>query len=250
MKMTFKDKVVIVTGASAGIGQAIALAFAKEGADLVVASRSIEESETPKQIQDLGSRVLAVKTDVGVQEQVETMINRAAEEYGRIDVLVNDAWWMDMVAAEMSDMEPEAVEAQLNTFKGYINTVRAVLPHMREQKYGRVINITSIGGKIKNPMWPVYSALKAGVAHFTRSVADVLARDGITINCVGPGLINDDATIRALTEEGAKGMAALIPVGRIGEFEDITRAVLFMADEEAGFITGQELTVCGGQSPY
>jgi NAD(P)-dependent dehydrogenase (short-subunit alcohol dehydrogenase family) len=121
---------------------------------------------------------------------------------------------------------------------------------MREQKYGRIINITSIGGKIKNPMWPVYRALKAGIAHFSRSVADVLARDGITINCVGPGLINDDATIRTLTEEVAAGMAGLIAVGRMGEFEDITRAVLFMADEAAGFITGQELTVCGGQSPY
>jgi acetoacetyl-CoA reductase len=121
---------------------------------------------------------------------------------------------------------------------------------MREQKYGRIVNISSIGGKIKNPMWPVYSGLKAGIAHFTRSTSDVLARDGITINCVGPGLINDEATIRALTEEGTAGMAAIIPVGRIGEFEDINRAVLFMADEEAGFITGQELTVCGGQSPY
>ena len=248
--MRFKDKVVIVTGASAGIGQAIALAFAKEGADLVVASRSIEESETPKQIQNLGRRVLAVKTDVGAQEQVEAMVKKAVDEFGQIDVLVNNAWWMDMVAAELSDMEPEAVEAQTNTFKGYISTVRAVMPHMREKKYGRIVNITSIGGKIKNPMWPVYGALKAGLAHFTRCTSDVLARDGITINCVGPGLINDDATKRALTEEGTAGMAALIPVGRIGEFEDITRAVLFMADDGAGFITGQELTVCGGQSPY
>ncbi len=248
--MRFKEKVVIVTGAGSGIGQAIAVAFAGEGADLVVASRRIEESVTPKQIQDLGGRVLAVKTDVGIQEQVEAMVNKAMEEFGRIDVLVNDAWWMNMVPTELSDMEPEAVEAQTNTFKGYINTVRAVLPHMREQKCGRIVNITSLGGKVKNPMWPVYGALKAGIAHFTRCASDVLARDGITINCVGPGLINDDATVRVFTEEGTAGMAAMVPVGRVGELKDITRAVLFMAEDEAEFITGQELTVCGGQSPY
>ncbi len=248
--MSFKDRVVIVTGASSGIGKAIALAFANEGADLVVASRGIEESETPKQIQDLGGRVLAVKTDLGVREQVEAMINKAAEEFGRIDVLINDAWWTDMVPTELMDMEPEAVEAQTATFKGTVYAVRAVLPHMRDQKYGRIINITSLGGKIKNPMWPVYGALKAGLAHFTRCASDVLARDGITINCIGPGLINDELTIRVFSEEGAAGMAAMVPVGRIGELTDITRTVLFIADDEAGFITGQELTVCGGQSPY
>ena len=248
--MRFTEKVVIVTGAGSGIGQAIAIAFAKEGATLVLASRSIEKCDTSRQIQDLGRRALAIKTDVGVQEQVEAMVNKAVQEFGRIDVLVNNAWWMNFVPAELSDMEPEAVEAQTNTFKGYINTVRAVLPHMKEKKYGRIINITSIGGKIKNPMWPVYGALKAGVAHFTRCACEVLARDGITINCVGPGLINDNATKQVFTEEGTAGMAAMIPVGRIGELKDITRAVLFMADDEAGFITGQELTVCGGQSPY
>ncbi len=137
--MRFKDRVVIVTGASSGIGQAIALAFAKEGANLVVASRGIEKSETPKQIQELGRRVLAVKTDVGVREQVEAMINKAVEEFGRIDVLINDAWWMGFNTGELSDMEPEAVEAQTDTFKGCISAVRAVLPHMRAQKYGRII---------------------------------------------------------------------------------------------------------------
>ena len=248
--MKFKDKVVIVTGASSGIGQAIALAFAKEGADMVVASRSIEDSETLKQIQELGNRVLAVKTDMGVLEQVEAMVNKAVDEFGRIDVLVNDAWWMNMVATELSDMEPEAVEAQTATFKGTVYAVRAVLPHMREQKYGRIVNISSVGGKIKNPMWPVYGALKAGLAHFTRCVSDVVARDGVTINCVGPGLIRSVAASRAFTEEGVEGMGAVIPVGRLGEYKDITRAVLFMADEEAGFITGQELTVDGGQGPY
>lgn len=248
--MRFKDKVVIVTGASSGIGQGIAIGFAREGANLVLASRSIEGSETVKQVQDLGRRVLAVKTDVSVPEEVDAMVGKAVHEFGRIDILVNNAWWMYYAANELDDMQPEAVDGQTNTFKGYINTVRAVLPHMRKQKYGRIINITSIGGKMKNPLWPVYSGLKAGVAHFSRSLSDVVARDGITVNCLGPGLIRDDRTISIFTEEGAQGMAALIPVGRMGEFADVNNAIQFLASDESEFITGQELTVCGGQSPY
>ncbi len=248
--MKFRDRVVIVTGASSGIGQAISLAFAREGADLVVASRTIEGSDTPTQIEDLGRQVLAVNTDLGEPDQVAAVISKAIDKFGRIDVLVNNGWWMNMVATELSDMEPEAMNAQLRTFEGTVTAIREVRPHMQKQKYGRIINITSVGGKVKNPMWPVYGALKAGLAHFTRCAGDVLARDGITINCVGPGLIRSVAASRAFTDDGVEGLVCTIPVGRVGTYDDITRTVLFMADEDAGFINNQELTVDGGQGPY
>jgi len=248
--LRFKDKVVIVTGSSRGIGKGIALGFAREGADLVLVARTIEQSSASKEIHALGRRALAVKTDVSVQSEVEEMVKKTMGEFGRIDVLVNNAWWLGFKPDILDDMSAESVEEQAKSFKGYVNCIRAVLPQMRLQKYGNIINITSVGAKIKNPMWPVYGAYKAGIAHFSRCLADVVAREGIRVNCVGPGLTASGSTFSVFTQEAVEGMAAMIPLGRLGEAQDVANACIFLASDEASFITGQHLTVDGGQGPY
>jgi len=248
--LRFKDKVVIVTGSSRGIGKGIAIGFAREGADLVLVARTIGQSSTPREIRALGRRVLAVKTDVSVQSEVEEMVKKTIGKFGRIDVLVNNAWWLGFKTEVLDDMSPESVEEQAKSFKGYINCIRAVLPQMRLQKCGNIINITSIGAKIKNPWWPVYGAYKAGVAHFSRCLSDVVARDGIRVNCVGPGMTASDSTFRIYPKEMRDGMVSAVPLGRIGEAQDAANACIFLASDEASYITGQHLTVDGGHGPY
>ncbi len=248
--MSLKDKVVIVTGASSGMGEGIAVAFAEEGAKVVLASRSIEKTDVPARVKQSGGTPLVVPGDIGKLEDVKNLIQKTMDVFGRIDILVNNAWWMGYAANEMDDLSEEGIEGQTATFKGLIRMVREVLPIMREQKYGRIINITSMASKFKNPLWPVYSGLKAGIAHFSRCVSDVVAKDGITINCVGPGLINIDRTNDIFTVEGTQAMVATIPVGRVGETSDVNNAVLFLSSDASEFITGQELSVCGGQCPY
>lgn len=149
--MRFKDKVAIVTGSSRGIGKVIAIAFAREGADIVVAARSVTESKsslsgtinaTAEEIRALGRRALTVKTDVGVNSDVESMVAKTIEEFGRIDILVNNAWnFENFKMVLLNDFTPEMVDAQINTFKGVLNCCRAVLPQMRKQQFGRIINI-------------------------------------------------------------------------------------------------------------
>jgi len=255
----FKDKVVIVTGSSKGLGKGFAIAFAKEGANVVLAARSLAQpvyregtlNDTEKEIRALGAGggVLAVKTDVGVQSEVEAMVEKTIQEFGRIDVLVNNAWPVIFKADFLDDLRPEMVEPQLNAFRGVLNCCRAVLPQMRSQKYGRIVNITSMGSKQKVPFWPVYAGLKAGVAHFSRSLAMVVGADGIAVNCVGPGLTDSPSSYAAMGDV-IPYATAQTPIPRMGTIEEVANAVLFLASDEASFITGQDLTVDGGSGPY
>ena len=257
--MRFKGKVAIVTGSSRGIGKGLAIAFAKEGADVVLAARSLGKpvyrqgtlNETEKEIRALraGGRVIAIKTDVGVRSEAEAMIESTIKELGRIDVLVNNAWPVVFKSEFLYDLDPEVAEGEINAFRGVLNCCRAVLPQMRSQKYGRIINITSMGSKQKVPFWPVYAGLKAGVAHFSRSLAMVVGADGITVNCVGPGLTDTESSWDAL-KDFIEYMVSQQPVQRMGKIEDVANAVLFLASDEASFITGQDLTVDGGSGPY
>ena len=259
--MRFKDKVVIVTGASRAIGKTIAIAFAREGADLVLAARTVSEEDAPatrpgtimataEEVRALGRRALPVKTDVGVRSEVEEMVKKTVEEFGRIDILVNTAWSVGWKAEPLDDlMRVEESDATIETFRGVVNCFRAVLPHMRSQKYGRIISITSVGAKIKPVPCPVYAGLKAGVAHFSRVVSDVVARDGITVNCVAPGIMATASTFDIFTGlEDA--IAATIPVGRLEEEEEAANAVLWLASDEASYITGAHLSVDGGMAHY
>ena len=197
--MRFQDKVAIVTGSSRGIGKAIAIALARERADLVLAARSVEEPvdrfrlpgtlrATADEIRALGRRALVVRTDVSVRADVEEMARKAIEEFGRTDMLVNNAAVTNVALGASLDMTPEECDLQIDSnFKGTLNWCRAVAPHMVSQHYGRIINITTDAAKMPSATLSIYASSKAGVAHFSRSLAGELGPHGITVNCMAPG---------------------------------------------------------------
>ena len=260
--MTLEGRVAIVTGASRGIGREIALALAREGADLALASRTLTDDQVvletrpgsitavAREVEAIGRRALAIRTDVSVSADVDNLVGTTLSEFGRIDILVNSAWSVVFKADPLDDlMRSDVSDATIGTFKGIVDLTRAVLPHMREAKFGRIINITSVGGKVKVPNAPVYAGLKAGVAHFSRSVSDVVAKDGVTVNCVAPGIIDTPSTFDSYGPL-VELIKAGIPAGRLGREEEVARAVLFLADEASGYLSGVTLSVDGGLAPY
>ena len=260
--MRFKDKVVIATGSSRGIGKAIAIAFAREGADLVLAARSVEEpvdryrlpgtiSATAEEVRALGRRALAVKTDVSVPSDAEEMAKKAVEEFGRIDVLVNCAAFTNLTPTPFHEMTAEECDVQIDTtFKGVLNCCRAVVPRMISQRAGRIINITTAGAKSPAPSLSIYTSCKEAAAQFSRCIARELARHGILVNCIAPGLVRTGVLVPVFTQQTLDLMVANQPIARYAEPEEIARVVLFLASEEASYITGQHLSVDGGISPY
>lgn len=260
--MRFEDKVVIVTGSSRGIGKAIAIAFAKEGADLVLTARSVTESvdrfrlpgtitATAEEVRALGRRALAAKADVSVPGEVDRMARKAVQEFGRIDILVNCAAFTNVTPTLFHEMTPEECDAQIGTtFKGVLNCCRAIVPQMIKQGGGRIINITTAGAKIPSPFLSIYTSCKAAVAHFSRCLAREVSGHGILVNCVAPGVVRTDALVPIFTQEGLDQMIATQPIARCGEPEELAHAVLFLASDQASYVTGQHLCVDGGISPY
>lgn len=246
----FSDKVAIVTGSGQGIGKAIALALARNGAKAVVlADVSGLISAVSKEIEALGSKALPVKCDVTNRESVENMTKTVLDNYGRIDILINNAGIYPLKAfAEMTEKEWDDV-FNVN-MKGIFNCTHTVLPTMRGQRYGRIVNISSIAGAVIGYANLVhYSATKAGIVGFTRSLALEVARDGICVNSVAPGAIETptaQAATEAMPKEVADQMIAAIPLGRWGTPEEIASAVLFLAGEQSSYMTGQCLVVDGG----
>ena len=260
--MRFQDKVAIVTGSSRGIGKAIAIALAREGADLVLAARSVEEPvdrfrlpgtlrATADEIRALGRRVLVVKTDVSVRADVEEMARKAIEEFGRTDMLVNNAAVTNVALGASLDMTPEECDLQIDSnFKGTLNWCRAVAPHMVSQHYGRIINITTDAAKMPSPTLSIYASSKAGVAHFSRSLAGELGPHGITVNCVAPGWTWSGVHVPMFTQDVLDMLVATQPIARFGQPQEIAAAVLFLASDQAGYITGVQLSVDGGLAPF
>ncbi len=261
--MRLRNKIALVTGASRGMGAEIAMTLAREGADVILAARTTEAHETDRnrpgtimdvaeKIRRMGRRALPVKTDVSVLADVERLVDNAIAEFGRIDILVNSAWYVHFTSEPLSDlMDPNMTEATIGTFKGILDITRIVLPIMKKQRYGRIINITSMGAKNKVPNAPVYAGLKAGVAHFTASVAMAVAASGITINCVAPGVIDTKSTFDLPPRTMDFILQQMIPMRRLGKESDIAQAVLFLADDvTANYITGTTITVDGGISHY
>lgn len=244
------------------MGREIALALAREGADLVLAARTVTRAdeqfqtrpgtitEVAEEIQALGRTALAMRCDVSVRNDVEALVEAAITRFGRIDILVNSAWSVVFTASPLDDlMRAEVSDATIGTFRGIVDITRAVLPHMRSRRYGKIINITSVGGKTKVANAPVYAGLKAGVAHFSRSVSAVVAGEGITVNCVAPGIIDTPSTYDSYPGlEGA--FKAMIPAHRLGTETEVARAVLFLADDESSYITGATLSVDGGMTDF
>lgn len=244
--MDFTDKVAVVTGGSRGIGRAIALRLAAEGARVVVNYRGNEAAanEVVAQIKAGGGEAIAVQADVSDMAQAEALIEAARKAFGRVDILVNNAGTTrDTLIMRMSEEDWDVV---LDTnLKGAFNCIKAATRPMMRQRYGRIVNITSVSGLAGNPGQANYASAKAGLIGLTKTVAKELGSRNITCNAVAPGYVPTDLTA-SLPPELVQQAVERSPLGRAGTPEDIAAAVAFLVSDEAGFITGQVLAVDGG----
>jgi NAD(P)-dependent dehydrogenase (short-subunit alcohol dehydrogenase family) len=251
MQMRFKGKVAVVTGSSTGIGEAIALAFGREGAHVVLAARTVEKLRAhADKIRALGGRALPVRTDISILGDVEEMVEKTIHEFGRIDILVNNAAYTEISLKPFSQTLPQEWEGEISTtLKGTLNCCWAVLPQMMKQSYGRIVNVTTAGVKTGSQFLSLYGACKAAVAQFTKSLAMEVMAYGILVNAVAPGMIRTGALDRVFGEELLKAHLASQGVSRLGNAEEAARVVLFLSSDEASYVTGQHWSVCGGLSP-
>ncbi|MBT2581908.1 3-oxoacyl-[acyl-carrier-protein] reductase [Planococcus sp. ISL-109] len=239
-------KTAIITGASRGIGAAIARRFAEQGANIVVNySGSQEKAEAVvREIEQTGGKAIAVKANVADAVAVKAMIDAAMERFGSIDILVNNAGiTRDNLMMRMKEDEWDDV---INTnLKGVFLCTKAVTRQMMKQRHGRIVNIASIVGVMGNAGQANYVAAKAGVIGLTKTTARELASRGITANAVAPGFITTDMTEK-LGEDVQASMLSQIPLARFGAPEDVANAALFLASDEASYVTGQTLNLDGG----
>jgi 3-oxoacyl-[acyl-carrier protein] reductase len=238
-------KVALVTGAAQGIGKAVALVLARNGADIVISDINLEKAEeTAKEVQALGRKALATKVDVATLGDVEKMVESILAQFGKVDILVNNAGIArDKLILRMSEEDWDAV---LNiNLKGTFNCTKAVVRHMSKQKSGKIVNIASVVGEMGNAGQGNYAASKAGVIGFTKTIAREFAQRGINVNAIAPGYIETPMT-DALPDKVKEELKRLIPMDRLGKPEDVAEAVLFLVSESANYITGQVLNVNGG----
>lgn len=240
-----QEKVAIITGASRGIGRAVALKLASEGASIVASARSVEAlAGLVAEIEASGGQALSVPTDITSGEDIERLLAAAMDKYGRVDILVNNAGiTRDALLVRMKDEDWDAVLA--TNLKGAFLCARAAAKIMSKQRTGRIINIASVVGEMGNAGQANYCASKAGMLGLTKSMARELARRNITVNAITPGFIVSDMT-DGLSEKVKQEMLGQIPLGRFGEVEDVAAAVAFLASDQAAYITGQTLGVNGG----
>lgn len=238
----------IVTGGSRGIGRAVAMRLAKDGMNLVINYRgnSAAAEETERLCRELGAEVLLVQGDVSRAEDCEKLAAQAKEAFGRVDVLVNNAGiTRDGLLARMTEEDFRAV-LDVNLV-GPWNMMKAVNRIMMKQRYGRIVNLSSVTGLMGNMGQTNYAAAKAGILGMTKSYAREVAGRGITVNAVAPGFIDTDMT-EAMPEGAKDKIITGIPMGRTGKPEDVAEAVAFLASEQAGYITGEVLRVDGGMA--
>jgi 3-oxoacyl-[acyl-carrier protein] reductase len=243
LKLT--GKVALVTGAAQGIGKAVAMLLARNGANMVVSDINLEKvEETAKEIELIGPKTIAIKVDVSNLKEVEQMVETILEKFGKIDILVNNAGiTRDKLILRMTEEDWDAV---LNVnLKGTFHCTKAVVRHMAKQRSGKIVNIASVVGEMGNASQANYSASKAGVIGLTKTIAREFAQRGINVNAIAPGYIETPMT-EVLPEKVKEELKRLIPMERLGKPEDVAEAVLFLVSEESNYVTGQVLNVNGG----
>ena len=244
--MLLDGRYALVTGASRGIGRAIALRLAAEGAAVALnfAGNVAAAEAVRKEIESAGGKAILVPADVADETAATEMVEKTIEAFGAIDILVNNAGiTRDGLLLRMKEEDWDAV---LNTnLKGVFHCSKAAAKFMMKKRYGRIVNLASVVGLVGNSCQANYAAAKAGVIGFTKALAKELAGRGITANAIAPGFIRSDMT-DVLPDKVKETMLAGIPLGRAGEPEDVAKAALFLASDQAAYITGQVLTVDGG----
>jgi len=244
--MDLENKVALVTGASGGIGRAVALALAAQGADIAVNfSGNVEAAEkVKKEVESLGRKAIIVQASVASSAEVEGMVKSVLDHFGKIDILVNNAGiTRDNLLMRMKEEDWDAVlETNL---KGIFLCTKAVAKPMMKQRSGKIINIASVSGQMGNAGQANYAAAKAGVIGFTKTVARELAPRNITSNAVAPGFIATKMT-DVLPEEVKENILKQVPLARLGNPEEVAHAVVFLASPKADYITGQVISVNGG----
>jgi 3-oxoacyl-[acyl-carrier protein] reductase len=243
--MILNNKIALVTGAAQGIGRDIALALAQDGADVVICDVNLEAAQkTAADIEALGRKALALKTNVAASAEVTAMVDQTIEKFGRVDILVNNAGiTRDGLILRMKDEDWDLVMS-IN-LKGAFLCTKAALKFMTKQRSGTIINIASIVGAMGNAGQANYVASKAGLIGLTKTIAREYANRGITANAVAPGFI-ETAMTQALPENVRTDLAKQIPMGKLGTPEDVANAVRFLASSRASYITGQVIHVNGG----
>ncbi len=244
--MDLVNKVAIVTGAGRGIGKAIAIALAREGANIIAIDVDIQTAEkVAKEIKSLDRQALAIQVDVSDSKEVNRMVELVLKKFNRVDILVNNAAIIKRGSIE--DLTEEDWDRVMDVnLKGAFNCAKAVVGTMKKQRYGKIVNISSIAGKIGDlASAPCYGASKAGMTCLAKSLARELASYNINVNVVAPHAIETDMS-KEWSEEKRKSIIADIPLARLGEPEDVAEAVAFLVSDKAKFITGEVLDVNGG----
>ena len=243
--MSLDEQGAIVTGASRGIGRAVALKLAAAGACVVVTATTLAgAAKTADEVTAAGGKALAVRVDVSVASDVEALFKEATAAFGRLDILVNNAGiTKDGLLLRMKEEDWDAV-LDVN-LKGAFNCTREGAKVMSKARYGRIVNVSSVVGEMGNPGQANYCASKAGMIGLTKSVARELARRNVTVNAVTPGFIETDMT-NELTEKAKEALLEQIPMGKLGSADNVADAVLFLVSGSASYITGHVLSVNGG----
>lgn len=246
MDLDLKEKVAIVTGGGRGIGREIALTLAHEGARVVVADVDESNSITvQKEIEKFGGEAVAHTTDVSSKESVRGMTAKAFEKYRKVDILINNAAVFG--GKLFVDEEEDNWERVINVcLFGVLNCTKAVIDHMIERKYGKIVNIASDSGKVGEARMAVYAAAKAGIIGFTKSIALEMGRYGINANVVSPSMTLSSQLQAKIDEEKMKKILKFYPLRRLGETGDIARMVTFLSSDVASWVTGQAISVNGG----